>query len=88
MRWHWLLTASEWALLLPLWRRVIKDQRWRVAAAVGTGLLWLIVIIAIVTGRQLACNATTHAVGLLLIWAGIVAVAALDWWALARMVRR
>lgn len=48
----------------------------------------LIVIIAIVTGRQLACNATTHAVGLLLIWGGIVAVAALDWWALARVLRR
>ncbi len=48
----------------------------------------LIVIIAIVTGRQLACNATTHVVGLLLIWAGIAAVAALDWWTLARVLRR
>jgi len=50
MRWQWLLTASEWALLLPLWRRVVKDQRWRVAAAVGTGLFWLIVIVAIASG--------------------------------------
>src|SRR3990172_3451423 len=50
MRWHWLLTASEWAVLLPLWRRFIKDQRWRVAAAIGTGLFWLIVIVAIASG--------------------------------------
>jgi len=48
----------------------------------------LIVIIAIVTGRQLACNANTHVVGLLLIWAGIAALAALDWWTLARVLRR
>jgi hypothetical protein len=48
----------------------------------------LVVIMAIVTGRQLACNATTHVVGLLLIWAGIAALAALDWWTLARVLRR
>ena len=48
----------------------------------------LIVIITIVMGRQLACNAATHVVGLLLIWAGIAAVAALDWWTLARVLRR
>src|SRR3990172_12666938 len=50
MRWYWLVTVSEWAVLLPLWRRVIKDQRWGVAAAVGTGLFWLIVIVAIASG--------------------------------------
>jgi len=48
----------------------------------------LVVIMAIVTGRQLACNATTHVVGLLLIWAGIAALAVLDWWTLARVLRR
>ncbi len=48
----------------------------------------LIVIITIVTGRQLACNANTHVVGLLVIWAGIAALAALDWWTLARVLRR
>jgi hypothetical protein len=48
----------------------------------------LIVIITIVMGRQLACNAATHVVGLLLLWAGIAAVAALDWWTLARVLRR
>jgi lipopolysaccharide export LptBFGC system permease protein LptF len=48
----------------------------------------LIVIITIVTGRQLASNANTHVVGLLLIWAGIAVVAALDWWTLARVLRR
>jgi len=48
----------------------------------------LIVIITIVTGRQLACNAATHVAGLLLLWAGIAAVAALDWWTLARLLRR
>ena len=44
MRCHWVLTAREWVVLLPLWRRVIKDRRWRVAAAVGTAFAWLIVI--------------------------------------------
>ncbi len=48
----------------------------------------LIVIIAIVMGRQMACNATTHVVGLLLIWSGIVLVAALDGWTLTRVLRR
>jgi len=48
----------------------------------------LIVIITIVTGRQMACNANTHVVGLMLLWAGIAALAALDWWTLARVLRR
>ena len=48
----------------------------------------LVVIITIVAGRQMACNAHTYAVGLSLMWTGIAAVAALDWWTLARVLRR
>lgn len=48
----------------------------------------LVVILTIVAGRQMACNAPTYAVGLSLMWAGIAAVAALDWWTLARVLRR
>ncbi len=48
----------------------------------------LIVIVTIVMGKQMAQNAPTHLVGLLLIWAGITAVALLDLWTLTRVVRR
>ncbi len=48
----------------------------------------LLVILTIVTGRQMACNAGTHLPGLALMWSGLVAVALLDWWALVKWVRR
>lgn len=48
----------------------------------------LVVIILIVTGRQMACNAGTHLLGLSLIWMGLIAVGLLDWWVLTRWVRR
>ncbi len=48
----------------------------------------LIVIMTIVTGRQMACNAGTHWLGLGLMWSGLVAVALLDWWTLTKWVRR
>ncbi|MFQ5412960.1 MAG: LptF/LptG family permease [Phycisphaerae bacterium] len=48
----------------------------------------LCVIILIVTGRQMAQNASTHGLGLGMMWSGIVAVALLDLFVLARVVRR
>ena len=48
----------------------------------------LLVIVTIVTGRQLACNETTHVVGLGLTWSGLVVSAFLDWWMLTRVLRR
>jgi len=48
----------------------------------------LLVIITIVTGRQLACNETTHVAGLALIWSGLIVVAILDGWMLTRVLRR
>ena len=42
-----LITILEWLVLLPLWRRAIKDPRWRIGAAVGTGLAWLILVVII-----------------------------------------
>jgi hypothetical protein len=48
-RWNRLVRAGEWAVLLPVWRRFIKSQGWRVAAASGTGLFWFIIIIVIAT---------------------------------------
>jgi len=44
MRGNWVITALEWALLLPLHRRAFKDRRWRVAAAIGTAFAWIVVI--------------------------------------------
>ncbi len=42
----------------------------------------------IVMGKQMANNAGTHGAGLLMIWSGILLVAVLDVWVLARVVRR
>ena len=39
----------EWLVLLPLWRRVISEERWHVPAAVGTGIAWVIIIIIIIS---------------------------------------
>ena len=48
----------------------------------------LVVILAIVTGRQMAHNAGTHGIGLLVMWSGILAVTALDAWIVVRVLRR
>lgn len=48
----------------------------------------LLVIILIVTGKQMAQNAGTFWLGLGLMWSGIVVVAGLDWWTLTRWLRR
>jgi len=42
----------------------------------------------IVTGRQLACNASTHLLGLVITWTGLLVVVVLDWWTLTRVLRR
>ena len=48
----------------------------------------LFVIITIVMGKQMAYNAATPGLGLLLMWSGIAVVAALDAWTLTRVLRR
>ncbi|MFQ5494793.1 MAG: LptF/LptG family permease [Phycisphaerae bacterium] len=48
----------------------------------------LVVIVAIVAGKQLSYNQTSHAAGLAVMWSGIMAVAALDVWTLTRVIRR
>jgi hypothetical protein len=48
----------------------------------------VLVIVAIVMGRQLAQNAATHLLGLTVMWSGIGAVALLDVWTLFRVIRR
>jgi hypothetical protein len=48
----------------------------------------LIVIVTIVTGRQLACNENTHFFGLGLTWSGLALAAFLDWYLLTRVLRR
>lgn len=48
----------------------------------------LLVIVTIVMGKQMANNPPTHAVGLLIIWLGILIAVALDAWILTRVLRR
>ncbi len=48
----------------------------------------LLVIVTIVTGKQMAHNAPTQWLGLLVMWSGIILVAGLDVWLLTRVVRR
>ena len=45
---RWLVVAGEWAVLLPLWRRLIKDPLWRVPASVFTGIVLFFVALALV----------------------------------------
>jgi hypothetical protein len=47
-RQRWLVTAGEWAVLLPLWRRLIDAPRGRAVAAGATGAVWLVAIAAAV----------------------------------------
>lgn len=42
---RWLIPILEWLVLLPLWRRIFPLRPLRVAAATGTGIVWLIIII-------------------------------------------
>jgi hypothetical protein len=48
----------------------------------------LLVIVTIVTGKQLAYNPGTVWLGLAVMWSGIVIVAVLDGWTLTRVLRR
>lgn len=60
-----------------------------IVAAFGISFIPAIaVIVAIMMGKQLAQAAATHMVGLLVIWSGIAAVFAADWWVLRRVLRR
>jgi hypothetical protein len=46
---RWLVVAGECAVLMPVWRRFIRPRNGRVAAAMATSLVWL-VILAVVAG--------------------------------------
>lgn len=48
----------------------------------------LMIIIAIVMGKQMSYNAPTHVLGLMLIWGAIAIVVGLDYWILTRVLRR
>lgn len=41
------MSVLEWLVLLPLWRRLIESPGGRIAAAIGTGVTWLVIIIVI-----------------------------------------
>jgi len=60
-----------------------------VLTAFGISFVPLVfVIIAIVAGRQMANNATTHVAGLAVMWGGIALVALVDLWTVTRLLRR
>ncbi|MCK4658117.1 MAG: LptF/LptG family permease [Phycisphaerae bacterium] len=46
------------------------------------------VIVTIIAGRQMAEKPGTGTLGLVILWAGIMGVAVLDWWVLFRVLRR
>lgn len=46
----WGSVAAEWAVLLPLWRKVLQKPWQRVLASVGTGLVWVSIIAAAAGG--------------------------------------
>ncbi|MBI4719279.1 MAG: LptF/LptG family permease [Planctomycetes bacterium] len=48
----------------------------------------LLVIVTIVTGKQLSQNASTYALGLAVLWSGMLLVAVLDGWVMSRVLRR
>ena len=50
---RWLIKAGEWAVLLPVWRKLLGDSNRSGAAAIVTGGVWLVAILiagAIVSG--------------------------------------
>jgi len=44
---RWLIAAGEWVVLLPLWRKLIRPPGGRVAAVMATGLVWLVIAVAV-----------------------------------------
>lgn len=48
----------------------------------------LVVLLTIVAGKQMSYNESTHVLGLLVLWSGILGVAGLDVWTLMRVLRR
>ena len=44
---RWLIAAGEWVVLLPLWRKLIRPPGGRVAAVMATGLVWLLIAVAV-----------------------------------------
>lgn len=48
----------------------------------------LLILVTIVTGKQMSNNAGTHSLGLSVIWGGLVLVAVLDVWVMTKVLRR
>ncbi len=48
----------------------------------------LLVLVTILMGKQMSYNAPTYAMGLAVMWGGIVLVCGLDFWTLTRVLRR
>ncbi|MEX0682354.1 MAG: hypothetical protein WD904_09585 [Dehalococcoidia bacterium] len=45
-----LKVVGEWIVLPPLWRKLTTNPNWRIAGAVGTGILWVTILVAIGSG--------------------------------------
>ncbi len=43
---RWLIAVGQWAVLLPLWRRLVRDPRRHAPACLGVAILWCLTIIA------------------------------------------
>ncbi len=57
--------------------------------AFGIGFIpSVLVILTIVAGKQLAQGGGTHSLGVFVLWSGILFTAAVDYWALTRLLRR
>jgi hypothetical protein len=60
-----------------------------VVTAFGIGFVpMILVMLAIMAGKQMAHNASTHVAGLVVMWGGIAVVAMVDCWAVFRLLRR
>lgn len=62
---------GEWVVLLPLWRQWIKPRGGQIAAAMGTGFVWLVILSAIVSAAggggsedKTSANPTATAAGI------------------------
>jgi hypothetical protein len=60
---RWLIAAGEWVVLLPLWRKLIRPPDGRVAAVIATGLVWLLIAVAVagLAGGDDANDSTSQA---------------------------
>ncbi len=82
-------SISAWVLVILGAALGIVFRGSHVLTAFGVSFVpSMVAIIAIVMGKQMAHNASTPVLGLLVMWSGIGVVALLDLWMLTRVVRR